>query len=268
VFIASIPASSNERTGYFFLFGLIPALGFYLIGYILRGMLALSGKLCGIIAPHFLSWQASFTERLLIWASASALDLLDRCSAALAHCRLATGQRMQILSRWARKERCALKRQYRCACRAIIEFSCLLIRNAARFVITLRQPVDRSTKQASCLSFDDMTLLMSRNMQRKQPPQARRPQAGRPQPVPLDSKFGTNELFTPDRTFKSKGAANCGGTNTTVSLNENIIRAGVNFKFGGGWWERGCSARFCETRPGRYVPRRTTSGIRKERING
>ncbi len=30
------------------LFGLIPALGFYLIGYILCGMLALSGKLCTI----------------------------------------------------------------------------------------------------------------------------------------------------------------------------------------------------------------------------
>jgi len=34
----------------------------------------------------------------------------------------------------------------------------------------------------------------------------------------------------------SCGFANCGGTNTTVSINENIIRAGINFKFGGGWW--------------------------------
>jgi outer membrane immunogenic protein len=34
----------------------------------------------------------------------------------------------------------------------------------------------------------------------------------------------------------SCGFANCGDTNTTVSLNENIIRAGVNFKFGSGWW--------------------------------
>jgi hypothetical protein len=33
----------------------------------------------------------------------------------------------------------------------------------------------------------------------------------------------------------SCGFANCGGTNTTVLLNENIIRAGVNLKFGGGW---------------------------------
>jgi len=31
----------------------------------------------------------------------------------------------------------------------------------------------------------------------------------------------------------SCGAVNCGGTATSVSLNENIIRGGVNFKFGG-----------------------------------
>lgn len=33
-------------------------------------------------------------------------------------------------------------------------------------------------------------------------------------------------------------AASCGATggiNTTVSLNENVIRGGINFKFGGGW---------------------------------
>jgi outer membrane immunogenic protein len=34
----------------------------------------------------------------------------------------------------------------------------------------------------------------------------------------------------------SCGFASCGGTTTTVSLNENVIRAGLNFKFGGGWW--------------------------------
>ena len=48
VFIAFVPASFEERIGYLFLFGLIPALGCYLIGHILRGALALSCKLCGI----------------------------------------------------------------------------------------------------------------------------------------------------------------------------------------------------------------------------
>ena len=126
VFTASIPASFEERIGYFFLFGLIPALGFYLIGYILRGMLALSCKLCGIIAPHCLRWQARFTNSLLNWARASALDLLDRCSLTLAHCRIATGQWMPILFRLDQKERRSLNRQYRHVRGVIIEFSCLL----------------------------------------------------------------------------------------------------------------------------------------------
>ena len=165
VFTASIPASFEERIGYFFLFGLTPALALYVIGHILRGILALSGKLCGIMAPHCLRWQARFTNNLLNWASASVLDLLDRYSSAIAHFGLATGQCMQILSRLAQKERCSLSRQYRNVRRTIIEFLCLLIRNAAQFVITLQQSVDRSTKRALCLSFDDMTLLMSNNMQ-------------------------------------------------------------------------------------------------------
>jgi opacity protein-like surface antigen len=32
----------------------------------------------------------------------------------------------------------------------------------------------------------------------------------------------------------SCGAANCGGTTTTVSLNENVVRGGFNYRFG--WW--------------------------------
>jgi outer membrane immunogenic protein len=58
---------------------------------------------------------------------------------------------------------------------------------------------------------------------------------------------GLEYAFTPNWSAKAEylfvdlgnascGFANCGGTNTTVSLNENIIRAGINFKFGGGWW--------------------------------
>jgi outer membrane immunogenic protein len=32
----------------------------------------------------------------------------------------------------------------------------------------------------------------------------------------------------------SCGTANCGGTTTTVSLNENVVRGGFNYRFG--WW--------------------------------
>ena len=44
------------------------------------------------------------------------------------------------------------------------------------------------------------------------------------------------EYLFVDLANASCGFTNCGGTNTTVSLNENIIRAGVNFKFGDEWW--------------------------------
>jgi len=59
--------------------------------------------------------------------------------------------------------------------------------------------------------------------------------------VGLEYAFAPNwtakaEYLFVDLANASCGFANCGGTSTTVSLNENIIRAGVNFKFGGGWW--------------------------------
>ena len=196
VFTAFVPASLEERIGYLFLFGLIPALGCYLIGHILRGVLALSCKLCGIIAPHCLKWQARFTNSLLNWASASVLDLSDRCSLTLAHCRLATGRWMRILYRLAQKERRSVNRQYRYVRGAIVEFSCLPIRKAARFVITLQQSVDRSTKQALCLSFDDMTLLISRNMQCKQQPRVRRPQPARSMAQPATDEASLERFLS------------------------------------------------------------------------
>ena len=100
VFIAFVPASFEERIGYLFLFGLIPALGCYLIGHILRGALALSCKLCSMIAPHCLRWQARFTNSVLNWANGSARDLLERCSLTLAHCRLATGNGDRSCTVW------------------------------------------------------------------------------------------------------------------------------------------------------------------------
>ena len=156
VFIAFVPASFEERIGYLFLFGLIPALGCYLIGHILRGALALSCKLCSMIAPHCLRWQARFTNSVLNWANGSARDLLERCSLTIAHCRLATDKWGQILCRLDQKQRRSVNRQYRYVRGAIINFLYLLIRNAARFIITLQQSVEQSTTRASCLSFDDM----------------------------------------------------------------------------------------------------------------
>jgi hypothetical protein len=141
---AFVPASFEARIVYLFFFGLIPALGFYLIGHILCHMLGLSCKLCQIIAARCLRWLAPFAKGLVDWASAPVSDGLDRCSMTLARCRLGTGQWMQRLFRLAQKAYCSVNRRYRRVHWAIFEFSCLLIRNTARFVIRMQQ-CDRIT---------------------------------------------------------------------------------------------------------------------------
>ena len=77
-------------------------------------------------------------------------------------------------------QRRSVNRQYRYVRGAIINFLYLLIRNAARFIITVQQSVEQSTTRASCLSFDDM----ARNTC-----DASGSLAKRPQPVPLDRRL-------------------------------------------------------------------------------
>ena len=139
---AFVPASFEARIVYLFFVGLIPALGFYLTGHILRHMLGLSCKLCRIIAARCLRWLAPFAKDLVDWARTPVSDGLDRCSMTLARCRFETGQWMQRLSRLARKAYCSVDRRYRRVHWAIFEFSCLLIRNTARFIIRMQQSVD------------------------------------------------------------------------------------------------------------------------------
>jgi hypothetical protein len=85
--------------------------------------------------------RARFVRKVLI--DASALSISD-------------WQRRQILYRLDQTQRRSVNRQYRYVRGAIINFLYLLIRNAARFIITLQQSVEQSTTRASCLSFDDM----------------------------------------------------------------------------------------------------------------
>jgi hypothetical protein len=85
--------------------------------------------------------RARFVRKVLI--DASALSISD-------------WQRRQILYRLDQTQRRSVNRQYRYVRGAIINFLYLLIRNAARFIITVQQSVEQSTTRASCLSFDDM----------------------------------------------------------------------------------------------------------------
>jgi hypothetical protein len=92
---------------------------------------------------------------VLNWANGSARDLLERCSLTLAHCRLATGNGDRSCTVWIKHSAARLTASIGVR-GAIINFLYLLIRNAARFIITLRQSVEQSTTRASCLPFDDM----------------------------------------------------------------------------------------------------------------
>ena len=231
VFIAFVPASFEERIGYLFLFGLIPALGCYLIGHILRGALALSCKLCSMIAPHCLRWQARFTNSVLNWANGSARDLLERCSLTIAHCRLATDKWGQILCRLDQKQRRSVNRQYRYVRGAIINFLYLLIRNAARFIITLQQSVKQSTTRASCLSFDDMarnTMRCKRLVGEAAAARAARSTAQRAQwaRLPQDHLVGSTPICQPPRGFVAGAVCGAEAPSKQRAVNSSLIRRG------------------------------------------
>ena len=66
------------------------------------------------------------------------LDVLDRCSIATDRCLLTTGQCVQRLFRLGQKVRWSVYRWYCHVRKAIFQFSCLLIRNAARFLIRMQ----------------------------------------------------------------------------------------------------------------------------------
>jgi hypothetical protein len=113
--------------------------------------------------------RAKFVRKVLI--DASALSISD-------------WQRRQILYRLDQTQRRSVNRQYRYVRGAIINFLYLLIRNAARFIITVQQSVEQSTTRASCLSFDDMA--------RNHAMQAARWRSGRSPCRSIDGSTGSN----------------------------------------------------------------------------
>lgn len=150
-FAASVPASLEARIVYLFFFGLIPALGFYVSGHILRQMCWCSVAGCVRSIPARCARRlAPFANGLANWAGATVLDVLDRCLMIIARCLLTTGQWMQRLSRLGQKAYCSIHCRYWHVHKAIFEFSCLLIRNTARFVIRVQR---RSTERSEFRAF-------------------------------------------------------------------------------------------------------------------
>jgi len=142
-FATSMPASLETRIAYLFFLGLVPALLSYVSGRILRRMLALSCKLCEILAAGCVRQLAPFANGLTNWTSASVVDAFDGCSIATVRCLLTTAQCVQMLFRLGQKGHWSIYRWYCHVRKAILQFSCLLIRNTARFLIRMQPVVGR-----------------------------------------------------------------------------------------------------------------------------
>ena len=137
-FAAFIPTSLENRIAYLFFVGLIPALVSYVSSYILGRMLGLSCKLCEIVGASCVRLLAPLANGLANWTGACIVDVSDRCSIATGRYLTTTGQCGQRLFRLGQKVRCSVYRWYRPVRKAIFKFSCLLIRNAARFLIRMQ----------------------------------------------------------------------------------------------------------------------------------
>jgi hypothetical protein len=117
---AFVPGSLEQRTGNFFLFGLIPAVGFYAGGHILGWLLMFISELCEMIVVRCFRCVMHLISDLISWAA-------PRVSISLA----------KLLALRQKASRSVHRRYWRVRT-AIFDFACLLIRSAARFILRLQ----------------------------------------------------------------------------------------------------------------------------------
>ena len=131
-FSAYVPSTLEERIGSLFLFGLIPAVGFYAAGHILGHLLMFGTALCKMIAARCLRSFVTLVNRFICWVRQAVSGLSIRCLIDVVRCRLS---KLSDLSQEAWHSICS------CSWRAhviFIEFLCLSIRSGARFVIRVQ----------------------------------------------------------------------------------------------------------------------------------
>ena len=149
--IAFVPATSEERIGSLFFFGLIPAAGFYAGGRILGQVLG--SELCETIAARCFRCLALLVNSFVIWLCPPVSDA-SRCLMVPARCLLS---KLSVLSR----KTCRSIR-HRC-CRAhaaFVELLCLLIRSAARFAISMHVSYARRLSDVSLSGWGLRSLIM------------------------------------------------------------------------------------------------------------
>jgi hypothetical protein len=118
-FAAFVPAPLEQRIGSLVFFGLMPAIGFYTIGQILSQLLVFASELCDVILARCFRWAMLLVTDLMSWINSDVLT----SSAKLPALR--------------QKVYCSAHCRYWLVRRAIFDFSCLLVRSAARFMIRM-----------------------------------------------------------------------------------------------------------------------------------
>src|SRR5262249_50725693 len=130
---AFLPGSPEQRIGSLFLFGLIPAVAFHAGGIVVGRLLAFSSELCDMLAVLCFQWLARLVKKYL--------TLATKCvSSESARFLMVVPARTVVwkVSRLSAKACRSIRLGCRHADRAIIEFSCLLIRSGARFILRMQ----------------------------------------------------------------------------------------------------------------------------------
>lgn|SRR5262249_12709528 len=128
---AFVPTSLEQRIGSLFFFGLIPAAGFHAGGLALGLLLAFSSELCEMIAALCFRCLARVVKKFMTLVSPSASYASARYLMMPARCLLSKKSNLSAACR-------SIHRGCQYADRAMLEFSCLLIRSGARFILRMQ----------------------------------------------------------------------------------------------------------------------------------
>jgi hypothetical protein len=130
---AFVPGSLEERIGSFLFFGLIPAAALHAGGAVLGPLLAFSSELCEVTIALCFRWLARLVKKYLKVASQGVSNASARYMMPPARTVVST------MSSLRRSASYSIHRTCQHADRAVFEFSCLLIRHGARFILRMQR---------------------------------------------------------------------------------------------------------------------------------
>ena len=131
-FAVLVPTSLEQRIVSSFLFGLVPAVCLHIGGYALSRVLAISSKLCETVAARCFRCLVPLLNNFVICLSSPVSDAPVQSAILLVRF---LSSKLHALRQEAF---CSIKSLYWHAGPAIFQFSCLLVRNTALFIIRLQ----------------------------------------------------------------------------------------------------------------------------------